>query len=244
MIFYDVGNGRANHPGFKHQAAEVFAVLARMLYPFLREQSPLGIPTDDFEVPEYRSTDLLLEDLHALGQGIHYGSTSEVELAATELLRDPPMISAPELQRLWRAFMILEMIGAVPKEEKEKLPVMLAKLRPAWRVKHEMVLVAGEIVRRAPKPETQKPQPLSRSDIDYCWRHAYAHPDEVYRIRAKTAPHMCDVVSWCVGLLRHLLGNESPIVLRGLTLDYRIHEIAKRKLETVCERDSVRYFAD
>lgn len=239
MIFYDVEHGRANHPGFKHQAAEVFAVLARLLYPFLREQSPLGIPTDDFEIPHYRTTDLLLEDLHALGQGVHYGSSAEVELAAIELLRDPPMISAPELQRLWRAFMILEMIGAITGNEKHELISLLNKLTPAWRVKHEMVLVAGEIVRR-----NVRPQPVSRADIDYCWRHAYAHPDEIARVRSITAPAVCELVAWAVSLLRHLLGNDHKIVLRGLTLDYRVHDIAEYGLIHLCEKDAVRYFAD
>ncbi len=236
---YDIENGRANHPGFKHQAGEVFAVLARILYPFLRERSPLGIPTDDFEIPKYRSTELLLEELHALGQGVHYRSSSEVELAAIAILSDPPMISEQELERLNRAFMILEMIGAISGNEKYELSELLSKLEPAWRVKHEMVLVAGEIVRR-----NDKPQPVSRADIDYCWRHAYAHPDEIYRIRRKTAADVCAIVAWCVNILRHLLGNEHKIVIRGLTLDYRIHNITRSKLRKVCDQDAIRYFAD
>ena len=240
MIFYDVEDGRANRPGFKHQAGEVFAVLARILYPFLRERSPLGIPTDDFQIPAYRSTELLLEDLHALGQGVNYGSLSEGELAATEILRDPPMISGLELQRLWRAFMVLEMIGAITGQEKHELTSLLNKLTPAWRVKHDMVLVAGEIVRR----NQNNPQPVSRADIDYCWRHAYAHPDEILRVRAITAPAVCELVSWCVTLLRHLLGNDHKIVIRGLTLEYRVHDVAQKKLVYTCEKDAVRYFAD
>lgn len=236
---YDLENGRANHPGFKHQAGEVFAVLARVLYPFLRERSPLGIPTDDFEIPEHRSTELLLEEVHAIGQGVHYGSGCEIMLSAAAILSDPPMISERELERLSRAFMVLEMIGAISGNERYELPKLLSKLAPAWRVKHEMVLVAGEIVRR-----NDKLQPVSREDIDYCWRYAYAHPDEIYRVRRETADDVCTLVTWCVGLLRHLLGNEHKIVLRGLDLEYRIHDITQHKLKKICEQDAIRYFAD